>query len=403
MEECKFGDDVWEDAPCDYAPRHQGHVRRKCSGYGALRKMVAGVKPTGVAAVGAAPGAGRYQSGGAGNAENTPGTGTGIQRREGDWDCAACGFAGNFAFRETCFRCRAAKGSSGGGAHAGLGSNANVDAGSTTKDAEGDKEAKERRRSQIAAVTQQLEALAAEVKKTGEGFNAQLAAEAMHVAAAMPTSFEPLEVAEEMEPEGKTSATKRAKPTNEGMGKSVRLTGCQVPGRGVLELRWTAESEESAEAPMSKEELQELQRAVGRAMKAMQGSPEYGVQRFGCDQVAIGIGSAVVHARAAIYDTGCDTLVITSELLDRFDARVRNWIRKHWRPFIMNGVGGEDKHAFVVSRRMGASAVLAPGSVNETVVESMLVVLEGGPEAAPKTPPRWVSGTISTKWEACRP
>ncbi|XRB24972.1 hypothetical protein RI054_41g148280 [Pseudoscourfieldia marina] len=306
LEECKFGDDVWEDAPCDYAPRHQGHVRRKCSGYGALRKMVAGVKPT-ASRRGARPGAGRYQSGGAGNAENTPGTGTGIQRREGDWDRAACGFAGNFAFRETCFRCRAAKGSSGGGAHAGLGSNANVDAGSTTKDAEGDKEAKERRRSQIAA----------------------LAAEAMHVAAAMPTSFEPLEVAEEMEPEGKTSATKRAKPTNEGMGKSVRLTGCQVPGKGVLELRWTAESEESAEAPMSKEELQELQRAVGRAMKAMQGSPEYGVQRFGCDQVAIGIGSAVVHARAAIYDTGCDTLVITSELLDRFDARVRNWIRKH--------------------------------------------------------------------------
>ncbi|XRB11608.1 hypothetical protein RI054_03g14410 [Pseudoscourfieldia marina] len=233
-------------------------AEQECSGYGALRKMVGGVKPTGVAAVGAAPGAGRYQSGGAGNAENTPGTGTGIQRREGDWDRGACGFAGNFAFRETCFRCRAAKGSSGGGAHAGLGSNANVDAGSTTKDAEGDKEAKERRRSQIAAVTQQLEALAAEVKKTGEGFNAQLAAEAMHVAAAMPTSFEPLEVAEEMEPEGKTSATKRAKPTNEGMGKSVRLTGCQVPGRGVLELRWTAESEESAEAPMSKEELQEL-------------------------------------------------------------------------------------------------------------------------------------------------
>ncbi|XRB11695.1 hypothetical protein RI054_03g15280 [Pseudoscourfieldia marina] len=92
-------------------------------------------------------------------------------------------------------------------------------------------------------------------------------------------------------------------------------------------------------------------------------------------EVAVQLGSEVVAAKKGIYDTGCDILIITCELLSRFAEKTERWVKEKWVQFDLDGVGGINEEAWIIPSTCRAQVLLAPGTSKETAVQTTVVVV----------------------------
>ncbi|XRB19951.1 hypothetical protein RI054_23g97980 [Pseudoscourfieldia marina] len=363
LEQCKFGNAEWEEEACDYGPNHEGHIRRNCTrGYSKLKKIWEALKPKPRATAAAAT---RTAAG----EEDTPRTYT---KREGDWECTACGFATNFASRATCFRCSKPKGASAavatpaGDTTAGGGTAATATA---SKVAELEKELRvARARAEALAAVAAQEPEEEDAPKRGT-VKLAMAATALPTlnGQPMPASYQPAVNPPTAEPNA-TLGTKQS-----GIKHQETLVSVEVPKLGELSitLRRQADPEGNEEI-----DVEAIATEVAKALKAERNRSKEGrgVLRFQQDQVAVQLGSEVVAAKKGIYDTGCDILIITCELLSRFAEKTERWVKEKWVQFDLDGVGGINEEAWIIPSTCRAQVLLAPGTSKETAVQATVVV-----------------------------
>ncbi|XRB20159.1 hypothetical protein RI054_23g100060 [Pseudoscourfieldia marina] len=169
----------------------------------------------------------------------------------------------------------------------------------------------------------------------------------------MPASYQPAINPPTAEPNA-TLGTKQS-----GIKHQETLVSVEVPKLGELSitLRRQADPEGNEEI-----DVEAIATEVAKALKAERNRSKEGrgVLRFQQDQVAVQLGSEVVAAKRGIYDTGCDILIITCELLSRFAEKTERWVKEKWVQFDLDGVGGINEEAWRCPSRWGLVAAAEP-------------------------------------------